>query len=261
MKQVSARQRRHWMRPVSEKTGGSVRRLNVKLYYSQDGLGSVRTLTDASGVVQNWYDYAAFGEPYAPGTSVSVSQRYTYTGREHSSLSGLNYHRYRWDDPRSGRFTTRDPIGYRGGINVYQYAEGRVTKFADPYGRRKYATPPRTTICKYFAGNYAGKQYLVINGKCYSASCVIGVCDDAVECYICAGATGAANEALCLAGCTVGGIWGWPGYKACVALCSAMSLGAFAIDCATCDSAYERAFRDCEVDMKYCKCEEERDRY
>ena len=34
-------------------------------YYSQDGLGSVRTITNSSGVVVNKYDYAAFGETYA----------------------------------------------------------------------------------------------------------------------------------------------------------------------------------------------------
>jgi len=28
-------------------------------YYSQDGLGSVRTLTDSAGAVQNSYDYTA----------------------------------------------------------------------------------------------------------------------------------------------------------------------------------------------------------
>jgi uncharacterized protein RhaS with RHS repeats len=30
-------------------------------YYSQDGLGSVRTLTDAAGATVNTYDYTAFG--------------------------------------------------------------------------------------------------------------------------------------------------------------------------------------------------------
>ncbi|MFH0909952.1 MAG: hypothetical protein V1918_00340, partial [Planctomycetota bacterium] len=52
-------------------------------YYTQDGLGSVRTVSNSSGTVVDKYDYLAFGSPFggnpstasnAPGTSVSVSQ-------------------------------------------------------------------------------------------------------------------------------------------------------------------------------------------
>jgi hypothetical protein len=49
-------------------------------YYSQDGLGSVRTLSDSTGTVQNRYDYTAFGFPTATTTSQeTIPQRYTYT--------------------------------------------------------------------------------------------------------------------------------------------------------------------------------------
>jgi len=79
-------------------------------YYSQDGLGSVRTLTDATGAVVNSYDYLAFGGAYSPTTTVSLPQRYTYTGRELNPASDLMYYRYRTYDPRIGRFGARDPI-------------------------------------------------------------------------------------------------------------------------------------------------------
>ena len=106
-----------------------------KLYYSHDGLGSVRTLTDGAGVVQNRYDYAAFGEAYAPGTSAAVSQRYTYTGREKSAVSGAPmYYRYRHYELGIGRFGARDPLGYREGVNLYVYVDNNPTIWYDPTG-------------------------------------------------------------------------------------------------------------------------------
>jgi len=88
----------------------SMTRDSATHYYSQDGLGSVRTLTDSSGNIENRYDYSPFGKPFAPGTSVCAQQRYTYTGREWLMDSGLMYHRYRQYDPRAGRFLQRDPL-------------------------------------------------------------------------------------------------------------------------------------------------------
>ena len=56
-------------------------------YYTHDGLGSVRLLTSANGAILNRYDYTAFGEPFAPNTSATIPNRYTYTAREQSPLS------------------------------------------------------------------------------------------------------------------------------------------------------------------------------
>jgi len=106
-------------------------------YYSQDGLGSVRTLTDSSGIVRNRYDYRPFGKPFAPGTSVTVSQRYTYTGREQNPTSALMYYRYRHYAPRVGRFGGRDPILYDGDKegNLYAYVGNMPGRYHDPYGK------------------------------------------------------------------------------------------------------------------------------
>ncbi|MHC5058198.1 MAG: RHS repeat-associated core domain-containing protein, partial [Planctomycetota bacterium] len=112
---------------LSMTTGGSTD------YYSQDGLGSVRTLTDSTGTVKNTYDYLPFGGAYQPGTSVTVEQRYTYTGREKNPESALMYYRYRQYDPRVGRFGGRDPIG-RTAVALYSYASNAPTSLVDPFG-------------------------------------------------------------------------------------------------------------------------------
>jgi RHS repeat-associated protein len=104
-------------------------------YYSQDGLGSVRTLTDSSGSIANNYDYLPFGGAHSPGTSVTVEQRYTFTGRERNPSSDLMYYRYRQYDPRVGRFGGRDPMlsryAFRG---IYEYAMSNPTVMVDPMG-------------------------------------------------------------------------------------------------------------------------------
>jgi len=105
-------------------------------YYTQDGLGSVRTLTDdpVSGpaTVVNSYDYEAFGSQYAANTTVAVDQRYTYTGREKSSGGLMNY-RYRTYDPNIGRFGRRDPA-FSPEHELYGYVGGRPNVMIDPYG-------------------------------------------------------------------------------------------------------------------------------
>jgi len=39
-------------------------------------------------------------------------------------------------DVELGRFISRDPIGYRGGINLFEYVKSAPTKFVDPRGYR-----------------------------------------------------------------------------------------------------------------------------
>ncbi|HKS04919.1 MAG TPA: RHS repeat-associated core domain-containing protein [Gemmatimonadaceae bacterium] len=48
--------------------------------------------------------------------------------------SGLMYRRNRYYDPGTGRFTQSDPIGLRGGNNLFGYASGDPINLADPLG-------------------------------------------------------------------------------------------------------------------------------
>lgn len=101
-------------------------------YYHQDGLGSVVATTNASGNVVAAQLYDAWGRPYATAQQGNISQ-YGYTGREPDE-TGLMYYRARYYDSTLGRFTQRDPIGLRGGINQYAYANNNPLNFTDPSG-------------------------------------------------------------------------------------------------------------------------------
>jgi len=105
-------------------------------YYSQDGLGSVRTVTDASAGIQNQYDYLAFGARHHPNAQGTIKQRYLYAARERNKVSGQHYMRHRIQSPITGRFGSRDPLRYvanRNG-NLYCYVRNRPTNWRDPYG-------------------------------------------------------------------------------------------------------------------------------
>jgi RHS repeat-associated protein len=101
-------------------------------FYHQDGLGSVTDLTDSAGATAKSYSYDAYGNILdSPGT---VDQPYTYTGRELDQETGLSYYRARTYDSAVGRFIQKDPIGLRGGLNVYEYTQSSPTNLSDPLG-------------------------------------------------------------------------------------------------------------------------------
>ena len=57
-----------------------------------------------------------------------------WTGREVDAETGMSFHRARYYSPELRRWTQEDPIGYRGGANLYAYVDGRVLEARDPSG-------------------------------------------------------------------------------------------------------------------------------
>ncbi|HKR61293.1 MAG TPA: RHS repeat-associated core domain-containing protein [Pyrinomonadaceae bacterium] len=100
-------------------------------YYLYDHLGTTRALTDAGGNVTATLIYDSYGTVI----SSSASTRYTYTGRENDSDTGLMYYRARWYGPQHGRFLSEDLIGLEGGLNLYGYVGNNPLNFKDPFGR------------------------------------------------------------------------------------------------------------------------------
>ena len=76
--------------------------------------------------------------------SAQVPQ-YGYTGRE-PDKSGLIYYRGRYLDPTTGRFTQRDPIGWDGGVNDYDYVENSPITRIDPFGMEPKQTTAQTIM-------------------------------------------------------------------------------------------------------------------
>ncbi len=104
------------------------------LYYVRDGLGSPAALTSADGTVVERYTYDAYGTTYVErpdgqgGWEVADTSAYgnpfLWTGQRYDAGVG-QYHfpgRTLW--PGWGRWLQRDPLGYVGGVNLYEYVGG-----------------------------------------------------------------------------------------------------------------------------------------
>ncbi|EUC19011.1 RHS repeat-associated core domain containing protein-containing protein [Burkholderia sp. BT03] len=108
-------------------------------FYQNDHLGTPLELVDESGKVVWLGGYRAWGAlrgaKLANGEAAETGNLIRAQGQYHDEELGLHYNRYRYYEPYSGRFISKDPIGLAGGINVYQYAPNPIT-WVDPLGLR-----------------------------------------------------------------------------------------------------------------------------
>jgi len=86
-----------------------------------------------SGVTVWSATYDAFGRATVDSAS-TVTNNLRYPGQYYDAESGLHYNWMRFYDPSVGRYTTWDPIGLRGGKNIYTYVYGNTLMYVDPYG-------------------------------------------------------------------------------------------------------------------------------
>jgi RHS repeat-associated protein len=101
-------------------------------YYTRDHLGSVRELLSSTGTVVSRLNYDPYGRTtLVSGTNLSDFQ---YAGYYEHATSGLNLTMFRAYDPNTARWLSRDPIGEKGGINLYGYVGNDPTNFIDPLG-------------------------------------------------------------------------------------------------------------------------------
>ncbi len=109
---------------------------NVQSIPLVDGLGSVRALTDGTGVLVQTYRTDPFGVPTA--TQGTSTQPFHFTGEQVDS-TGLVYLQARMYDPSSGRFLQKDPLPKSGsgitGWNRYAYVGDNPTIGVDPSGQ------------------------------------------------------------------------------------------------------------------------------
>jgi RHS repeat-associated protein len=97
-------------------------------FVNADGLGSAVSSANAAGEVTSTARYDAWGNIEA-----GAANRYGFTGRE-PDQTGLAYYRARYYDPKIGRFISEDPIGFKGGLNLYRYVENKPNDRVDPFG-------------------------------------------------------------------------------------------------------------------------------
>ena len=110
----------------------------IRMYYFHCAVnGMPEEITDREGKLVWRARYSVPGKMLFEQTSKHVpagfEQNLRMQGQYDDRETGLYYNTFRYYDADTGRFTTHDPIGLRGGMNLYQYAPNPMS-WIDPWG-------------------------------------------------------------------------------------------------------------------------------
>jgi len=106
--------------------------------YHGDQLGSTRGLSNGSEAITDSREYDSWGLTIASSGSGSPFGFVGGQGYQKDPDSGLMLLGARYYDPNVGRFISRDPIGYNGGLNLYGYCDNDPVNSADPSGNASF---------------------------------------------------------------------------------------------------------------------------
>ncbi len=101
-------------------------------YYHNDHLGTPQKMTDGAGAVVWEGEFKPFGE--AISVTGTITNNLRFPGQYYDAETGLNYNYFRDYNPVIGRYVQADPIGLRGGLNLYAYVDGNPVMALDPNG-------------------------------------------------------------------------------------------------------------------------------
>jgi RHS repeat-associated protein len=95
-------------------------------------------MTDEEGNLAWQAQYKAWGEAILVVEKIRNPLR--FQGQYFDHETGLHYNRFRYYDPETGRFISKDPIGINGGLNLFQYAPNPIT-WVDALGLARAKCP------------------------------------------------------------------------------------------------------------------------
>jgi RHS repeat-associated protein len=101
-------------------------------FYMRDHLGSIREMTDSTGLIKARYDYDPWGNRIKLGGGQDAD--FGFSGHYYHPPSNLHLALYRAYDSTIGRWISRDPIAEKGGLNFYGYVLNNPLNLIDPLG-------------------------------------------------------------------------------------------------------------------------------
>ncbi|MEN5180334.1 RHS repeat-associated core domain-containing protein [Comamonas testosteroni] len=117
----------------ADAVNGSLTRAEVGYHYLHtDHLGTPMLATDKTGVVT----WAAIGEVFGVVKFISndTEMNLRFSGQYWDGEKNSSYNFHRDYKTSQGRYLQEDPIGMKGGINLYNYVGGNSNKYMDPLG-------------------------------------------------------------------------------------------------------------------------------
>jgi len=123
-------------------------------YFHTDQIGAPLELTDSQGEIVWQATYRSWGAVETLAVN-EIDQSLRFQGQYFDTETGLHHNTFRYYDSGLGKFTTQDPIGLRGGYNLYSYAPNTLT-WVDPLG---LANRPNNGMYNIFHDHSLDPQY------------------------------------------------------------------------------------------------------
>jgi RHS repeat-associated protein len=105
------------------------------IYYPlYDGNGNISEYLTATGTTAAHFEYDPFGNTVV-NTDTANLFTYRFSTKPRDQETGLYYYGFRYYDPTTGRWPSRDSIGEKGGVNLYGSADNDVINKVDYLGK------------------------------------------------------------------------------------------------------------------------------
>ncbi len=103
-------------------------------FAAYDGNGNVLGLIKSDLSISARYEYGPFGEPIRSTGPLAAINPFRWSTKFADQETDLLYYGYRYYNPATGRWISRDPLGEEGGINLYTFVANASTSLFDSLG-------------------------------------------------------------------------------------------------------------------------------
>ena len=103
-------------------------------HFAFDANGNVTEVLNASGGIVAHYEYSPFGEVIRSSGAYADANNFRFSTKYLDTETGFCYYGYRYYDPLSGRWLSKDPLQEEGGLNLYAFVNNNGLNFTDYLG-------------------------------------------------------------------------------------------------------------------------------